>query len=291
MRVLISGGVGFIGSTVASALTDAGNTPVVLDNLVIGRREICRGRAFQLGDAGVRRPAAGARRTPVDLQLVAAIYAPDADIGVDETSPLAAGSPYAQTKLVVERMLADIAASSPLRVLSLCYFNPIGADPALRTGLQTSVPSHALGRLMLAHRAGVPFAVNGFDWPTRDGSGLRDYVHVWDLAAAHLRALERFDDIFAVGAAPHVAVNLGSGTGTTVLELVAVVDRPVLVREAPRRPGDAAGAYARGRRARELLGWRARRDLATGIADSLAWHDRRERLLGDLAPRRRQLAG
>ncbi|SBT65830.1 UDP-glucose 4-epimerase [Micromonospora sediminicola] len=342
VKVLIAGGAGFIGSTVASALTDAGHTPVVLDNLVTGRREFCRGRAFQLGDIGdadavdrmLRRhpdigvvvhcaaliavPDSVAR--PVDyyranvsatLEFVdrllahgvhrlifsssAAIYAPGAGLGVDETSPLEAGSPYAQTKLVVERMLADIAASSPLRVLSLRYFNPIGADPAMRTGLQTAVPSHALGRLMLAHRAGVPFAVNGLDWPTRDGSGLRDYVHVWDLAVAHLRALERFDDIFAVGAAPHVAVNLGSGTGTTVLELVAafnaVVDRPVLVREAPRRPGDAAGAYARGRRARELLGWRARRDLATGIADSLAWHDRRERLLGDLAPRRRQLAG
>ncbi|MET8526499.1 UDP-glucose 4-epimerase GalE [Micromonospora sp. NPDC005172] len=342
MKVLIAGGAGFIGSTIASALIDTGHTPVVLDSLVTGRREFCRGRSFHVGDIadadGVDRlltrhpdidavihcaaliavPDSVAR--PVDyyranvsatLEFVdrllthgvhrlifsssAAIYRPDADLGVDEVSPLHATSPYAQTKLVVERMLADIAASSPLRVLSLRYFNPIGADPALRTGLQVATPSHALGRLMQAHQTGVPFSVNGLDWPTRDGSGLRDYVHVWDLADAHLRALDRFDDIFAVGGAPHTALNLGSGTGTTVLELVAafnaVVDRPVLVREAPRRPGDTAGAFTRSRRAWEVLGWRAQRDLSTGIVDSLAWHDRRGQVLEDLAARRRQLAG
>ncbi|MFF0151728.1 UDP-glucose 4-epimerase GalE [Micromonospora sp. NPDC005203] len=342
MKVLIAGGAGFIGSTIASALIDAGHLPVVLDSLVTGRREFCRGRSFQLGDiadadavdrlltrhpdieavvhcaALIAVPDSVAR--PVDyyranvsatLEFVdrllahgvhrlifsssAAIYQPDAAFGVDELSPLHATSPYAQTKLVVERMLADIAASSPLRVLSLRYFNPIGADPALRSGLQVAAPSHALGRLVQASETGVPFLVNGLDWPTRDGSGLRDYVHVWDLADAHLRALDRFDDIVAVGGAPHTAINLGTGTGTTVLELVAafnaVVGRPVLVSAAPRRPGDTAGGYTSSRRAWELLGWRARRDLFTGIADSLAWHDRRGQVLADLGARHRQLAG
>ncbi|MFI5837226.1 UDP-glucose 4-epimerase GalE [Micromonospora sp. NPDC051300] len=342
VKVLVAGGAGFIGSTVSSALVDAGHTPVVLDSLVTGRREFCRGRPFRLADIADADAVDDLLRRHPDIEAVvhcaaliavpdsvvrpvdyyranvsatlefvdrllahgihrmifsssAAIYRPDVGLGVDETSALEATSPYAQTKLVVERMLADISASSPLRVLSLRYFNPIGADPAMRTGSQIATPSHALGRLIQAHQAGVPFGVNGLDWPTRDGSALRDYVHVWDLAGAHLRALERFDDLFATGGAPHVCVNLGSGTGTTVLELVAafnaVVNRPVLVREAPRRPGDTPGAYARGRRASALLGWRPQRDLATGITDSLAWHHRRGQILTNLAPYHRLIAG
>ncbi|WP_089156467.1 UDP-glucose 4-epimerase GalE [Micromonospora sp. NBS 11-29] len=334
MKVLIAGGAGFIGSTVASRLLDAGHTPVVVDNLVTGRREFCYGRIFHEGDIAdaalvddvlrrhpdieavvhcaaltvvpdsVARPVDYYRANVaatvefVDRLLVhgvrrliysssASIYQPGPHLAVDETSPLGAANPYAHTKLVVERMLADIAASSPLNVLSLRYFNPIGADPALRTGLQLAAPSHALGRLIHAHRTGEPFPVAGLDWPTRDGSGLRDYVHVWDLASAHLRALERFDGLFPASGAGHTAINLGTGTGTTVLELIAafnaLVDPPVEVAEAPRRPGDCVGAYTRSRLARDLLGWRAERDLPTGIADSLAWFRRRERLLPDLA--------
>ncbi|SCL21927.1 UDP-galactose 4-epimerase [Micromonospora nigra] len=332
MKVLIAGGAGFIGSTVASRLLDAGHTPVVIDNLVTGRREFCYGRIFHEGDVAdaatvdhvlrhhpdieavvhcaalivvpdsVSRPvdyyranvaatlefvdrllAHGVRR--LIFSSSASIYEPGPDLAVDEASPLRAGNPYAHTKLVVERMLADIAASSPLRVLSLRYFNPIGADPALRTGPQLPTPSHALGRLVHAHRTGVPFPLTGLDWPTRDGTGLRDYVHVWDLATAHLRALERFDRLFTADGPRHTAVNLGTGTGTTVLELVsafnALVDDPVAVVEAPRRPGDSAGAYTRSRLAWDLLGWRAERDLAAGIADSLAWSRRRELLLPD----------
>ncbi|MBQ1076359.1 UDP-glucose 4-epimerase GalE [Micromonospora sp. C31] len=342
MKVLIAGGAGFIGSTVASRLLDAGHTPVVIDNLITGRREFCYGRIFHEGDVAdaalvddvldrhpdieavvhcaaltvvpdsVARPVDYYRaNVAVTLEFVdrllthgvrrlifsssASIYEPDPDLAVDETSPLRAGNPYAHTKLVVERMLADIAASSPLRVLSLRYFNPIGADPALRTGLQLAAPSHALGRLIHAYRTGEPFPVAGLDWPTHDGSGLRDYVHVWDLATAHLRALERFDDLFPAGAPGHAAINLGTGTGSTVLELVAafntLVDRPVAVTEAPRRPGDTVGAYTRSRLARDLLGWRAERDLTVGITDSLAWSRRRERLLPDLAVPLHRLAG
>ncbi|MFV2103617.1 UDP-glucose 4-epimerase GalE [Micromonospora sp. LOL_024] len=342
MKVLIAGGAGFIGSTVASCLLDAGHTPVVIDNLVTGRREFCYGRIFHEGDIAdaslvdgvlhrhpdieavvhcaaltvvpdsVARPVNYYRANVaatvefVDRLLVhgvrrliysssASIYQPGPDLAVDETSSLGAGNPYAHTKLVVERMLADVAASTPLRVLSLRYFNPIGTDPALRTGLQLPTPSHALGRLIHAHRTGEPFPVAGLDWPTRDGSGLRDYVHVWDLATAHLRALERFDELFPAGGPGHLAVNLGTGTGTTVLELIAafnaLVNPTVAVAEAPRRPGDGVGAYTRSRLARDLLGWRAERDLTAGIADSLAWFGQRERLLPDLAVMPHSLTG
>jgi len=333
VKVLIAGGAGFIGSTIASALLDAGHQPVILDNLVTGRREFAAGRPFYEGDIAdqtvldsifdehpdisavvhcaalivvpesVAQPIHYYRENVAKtLELIdrliargvtrlvfsssASIYQPNDEFSVDESSALAASSPYARTKLVVEQMLTDIAAATPLRVLSLRYFNPIGADPKMRTGLQIAAPSHALGKLIEAHRDGVPFHVTGVDYPTRDGSGIRDYVHVWDLAGAHLRALEVFDTLFADDLRYEV-INLGTGAGTTVFELVEafnqVVDVPVPVERGTRRPGDQAGAYTRSSRAADLLGWRAEHSVADGIRDTLAWFAQRDRVLPDLA--------
>jgi len=206
------------------------------------------------------------------------------DQSVDEDSPIDPQSPYARTKAVCEAMFADIAASQPIRVLSLRYFNPIGADPKMRTGLQLRRPTHALGKMIQAHDEGVPFQITGTDWPTRDGSGIRDYVHVWDLAAAHVAALTRFDAL----PGPVTAINLGTGTGTTVRELLAafnqVADHPVEARDAPRRPGDVAGAYTRAGRAERLLGWRAQYDVTEGIRHSLQWAALRDEILRDETP-------
>jgi len=326
MKVLIAGGAGYIGSTVASACLDAGISPVILDSLVTGRREFTAGRAFYEGDIAdgalvdrifARHPDIGAvihcaalivvpdsvadpigyyrANVTKSLEFVAhllrngcsrlifsssaAFYRAGADLSVDEDSVIDPQSPYARTKAVCEAMFADIAASKPVRVLSLRYFNPIGADPKMRTGLQVRQPTHALGQMILAHQAGVPFVITGTDWPTRDGTGLRDYVHVWDLAAAHVAALTRFDTLSGQA----TAVNLGTGTGTTVRELLAafnrVAGRPVEVREAGRRPGDAAGAYSRIDRAERLLGWRPQYDLAEGIGHSLQWAALRDEIL------------
>jgi UDP-glucose 4-epimerase len=333
VKVLIAGGAGFIGSTIASRLLDSGHQPVILDNLVTGRREFCEGRPFYEGDIAdpvvldrifddhpdiaavvhcaalivvpdsVGRPIHYYRENvSKTLELVdhligkgvtrllfsssASIYEPGADFSVDEDSGILALSPYARTKMIVEQMLTDITASTPLRVLSLRYFNPIGADPQLRTGLQVPSPSHALGKLIEAHRAGRPFAVTGADYPTRDGSGIRDYVHVWDLAIAHQRALEVFDTLLT-DESPYQVINLGTGSGTTVLEFVAafnkVVDKPVVVQTAARRPGDSVGAYTRSTRAADLLGWHAERTVEDGIRDSLTWFDQRGKILPDLA--------
>jgi UDP-glucose 4-epimerase len=329
MKVLISGGAGYIGSTVASACLDAGITPVILDSLVTGRREFTEGRAFYQGDiadgAVVDRIFAehpeieavvhcaalivvpdsvgdpiGYYRANVAKSLDFAghlirngcrqmifsssgsIYRPGDDFSVDEESGLAPQSPYARTKAVCEGMFADIAATQPIRILSLRYFNPIGADPELRTGLQLRRPSHALGKLIEAHDEGVPFQVTGTDWPTRDGSGIRDYVHVWDLATAHVAALQRFDA--ALAGARSSVINLGTGTGTTVTELVAafnsVVAPPVAVTETGPRPGDVAGAFTRSDRAKRLLGWEPRFSVAEGIRDSLRWAEVRDQRLG-----------
>ncbi|NMO50355.1 UDP-glucose 4-epimerase GalE [Actinoplanes sp. TBRC 11911] len=336
MKTLIAGGAGFIGSTIASCLVDAGHEPVILDNLVTGRREFCAGKPFYEGDIAdrtvldrifaehpdiaavvhcaalivvpesVRHPIHYYRENVAKtLEFVdhlvangvtrllfsssASIYRPNGDFTVDEDSAIAGMSPYARTKQIVEEMLADIAVATPMRVLSLRYFNPIGADPKMRTGLQVPSPSHALGKLIEAHRAGRPFPVTGVDYPTRDGSGIRDYVHVWDLADAHLRALETFDTVLA-GESRSTAINLGTGTGTTVLEFVEAFNRvagtPVAVLPSPRRPGDQAGAYTRSHRAARLLGWRAEHSVTDGIRDTLAWFERRDEILPDLAGRR-----
>ncbi|MET9916284.1 UDP-glucose 4-epimerase GalE [Streptomyces sp. NPDC059605] len=338
MKILIAGGAGYIGSTVASACEDAGITPVVLDNLVTGRREFTAGRAFHEGDIAdgplvdrifaehpdieavvhcaalivvpdsVADPIGYYRANVAkSLEFVdhllrngctrmvfsssASIYAAAEDLTVDEDSPLDPQSPYARTKALCEQMFADISASLPLRVLSLRYFNPIGADPEMRTGLQLRRPSHALGKMIQAQEEGVPFRITGTDYPTRDGSGLRDYIHVWDLAAAHVAALRAFDTLLPPpGTGPATApastvVNLGTGTGTTVRELLdafnSVIDTPVRAVDAPARPGDVAGAYTRSERAGRLLGWRPRYSLTEGIRHSLEWAALREKVLGD----------
>jgi UDP-glucose 4-epimerase len=209
----------------------------------------------------------------------ASIYRAGDDLAVDEDSPLDPRSPYARTKAVCEAMFADIAAAQLIRVLSLRYFNPIGADPKMRTGLQLKWPTHALGKMIQAYQAGDPFPVTGTDWPTRDGSGLRDYVHVWDLAMAHVAALTRFDAM----PGPATVINVGTGAGTTVRELLdafnRVADHPVQARAAARRPGDTVGAYTRIGRAERLLGWRPQYDIAEGIRHSLEWAAVRDEVL------------
>jgi UDP-glucose 4-epimerase len=329
VKVLITGGAGFIGSTIASACLDNDIVPVILDDLSAGRDEFVRERLFYDGDfadrvlldqifaehpdidavihcaakivvpESVAEPLNYYRNNVAKvIDLVdamerhgcqrllfsssAAIYLPDTDYTVDENSALNPESPYAATKMMAERILADAAAAAGPRVMSLRFFNPIGADPQLRTGLQNPKPSHALGKLIEAYQSGGSFTVTGVNWPTRDGSGLRDYIHVWDLARAHVLAVQKFDDI--VGADnPYEVINLGTGDGTTVRELVtafqAVVgDFPVT--ETGPRPGDVVGCCTRTAKAERLLGWRAQLSVEDGIRDALAWVEKRQQVLG-----------
>ncbi|SCG14419.1 UDP-glucose 4-epimerase [Micromonospora echinofusca] len=339
VKYLITGGAGFIGSTVGSALLDRGITPVILDDLSTGRASFAAGRPFYRGDvadgdlvdrifaehpeiratvhcAGVivvpestRDPLRyyrenlaksvelvrhlvrnGCRR--VLFSSTAAVYRPGADFAVDESSPVDPVSPYARTKAMVEAVLADCARAGELRAVALRYFNPIGADPLLRTGLQLRHPTHALGRMIEAASTGTEFRVTGTDWPTRDGSAVRDYVHVWDLAQAHVAALARFDEVAAAGPHGYTALNIGTGVGTTVRELLAafaaVTGRPLPYREAPRRSGDVPGVYNRSRRYQDLLGWSPRFGVEDGIRHALEWRaldDRRHLAAAPLALR------
>lgn len=183
---------------------------------------------------------------------------------------------------MMEWVLADVAATGAFRVLPLRYFNPLGADPKLRTGQQIADPSHVLGRIMNADLRGEPFTITGTDWPTPDGSGLRDYIHVWDLARAHVAALERIDEVCADD--PYVPINIGTGLPSTVRDLIAAyqhaTNRSPEVRSGPPRPGDVAGVYASADHAADKLGWRAELSLTDGIRDALAWQEVRPQRLG-----------
>jgi UDP-glucose 4-epimerase len=185
----------------------------------------------------------------------------------------------------MEEILQDMAAATGLRAIILRYFNPIGSDPDLESGIYAKEPSHVLGQLVLAARGKKDsFTITGTDHPTRDGTGIRDYIHVWDLARAHVRAVEQFDRVLSEAGGPSVVINVGTGEGVTVRELVTafqnVYGHEVPVTEAPPRPGDAVGAFANVDRSAELLGWHTELSLEDAIASALAWGEKREEILG-----------
>ena len=224
-------------------------------------------------------------KTRVVFSSTAAIYGVKADFEVREDDPLDLTSPYAHSKQMMEQILRDMAAATDLRGIVLRYFNPIGSDPDTESGIYAKEPSHVLGQLVMAARGQKPaFTITGTEHPTRDGTGIRDYVHVWDLARAHVRAVERFDEVVEAAGEPSVVINVGTGSGVTVRELVAaferVFGREVPLAEAPPRPGDAIGAFANVDRAHELLGWRHELSLDDAIASALAWGEKRQEILG-----------
>jgi len=332
MKVLVTGGAGYIGSTTAKALEEAGHTPVILDSLLTGPRVFVRDRIFYEGDIADRDLVARVFEDHPDIectihmaariivpesveqpyeyyrdnvakslelfdQLVrlgkprvlfsssASLYAMVESFEVDESSPLDPGSPYARTKRVMEMALTDMAAATDLRAIILRYFNPIGSDPDLESGIYVKEPTHVLGQLvMAAQEQKDAFTITGTDLPTRDGTGIRDYIHVWDLAKAHVVAVENFDKVLAAVEAPSTIINVGTGSGVTVRELVAafegVFGKKVPLREAPPRPGDAVGAFANVDKARDVLGWTASLGIDDGIASALAWGRKRKEILG-----------
>ena len=203
----------------------------------------------------------------------AATYGIPAEVPLREEAPTEPINPYGWSKLMTERMLRDAAAAHPLNFCALRYFNVAGADPAGRSGQSTAGATHLIKVAVEAatgKRGHV--AVYGSDYDTPDGTGVRDYIHVSDLAAAHVFALER---LIAAPDESHI-LNCGYGRGFSVLEVLDAVDRvtnaAVERRLAPRRAGDPPTLVADNRRILATLPWRPQRDdLATIVADALAW--------------------
>ena len=203
----------------------------------------------------------------------ATVYGESNPSPLDETMPTSATNPYGQTKLMIENILFDLAKSdAEWSIACLRYFNPIGAHESgligenpngIPNNLLPYVSQVAVGRL-------AQLQVFGDDYPTADGTGVRDYIHVVDLAQGHVKALEKLNEIKGC-----VAINLGTGNGTSVLEIVntfkEISGQDIPFKIVPRRAGDIATVYADAKVADKLLNWHAKRDLATMITDTWRW--------------------
>jgi UDP-glucose 4-epimerase len=330
MRVLVTGGAGYIGSHTVLQLLGAGHDVVVVDDFsnarpaVVERLEELAGRpvpvhAFDVGDAGRLDAVMGAPDRPVDavvhfaafkavgesvsrpveyyrnnvgatLQVVASmlrhdvrhlvfsssatVYGAHAPVPMTEDLPTSATNPYGWSKVMSEQILRDVVVAHPgLRVALLRYFNPVGAHPSGRIGEDPSdVPNNLMPYIaQVAVGRRDRLAVFGDDYDTPDGTGVRDYIHVEDLAAGHVAALERI----STHDRPLSVWNLGSGQGTSVLELVRAFER-ASGRDIPfevvqRRPGDVAVSYADPTLAHEELGWRTTRTVDDMCADTWRW--------------------
>jgi UDP-glucose 4-epimerase len=327
MKILTTGGAGYIGSHTCVELLQAGMDVVVLDNLSNSKIEAVR----RVGELGGRSPvfyeadlndraaldkiftehridavihfaglkavgesvqepllyyrnnisgtvtlceamqAAGVRR--MVFSSSATVYGVPERVPITEDFPLSATNPYGRTKLMIEEILRDLHVSDPAwRIVLLRYFNPVGAHASGRIGEDPNgIPNNlfpyiaqvATGRL-------EQLSVFGNDYPTPDGTGVRDYIHVVDLALGHLKALAQLDRESGVA-----VYNLGTGRGYSVLEAVAAFEKacgkPIPYRFAPRRPGDVPACYADPAKANRELGWSAKLDLADMCRDAWRW--------------------
>lgn len=212
---------------------------------------------------------------PIVFSSSAAVYGAAQTVPIYEDHPRAPINPYGFTKLACEELLAACESAYQLRSVCLRYFNAAGSDPLLRTGERHSPETHAIPNILrAASDATFRFQLFGTDYPTRDGTCVRDYIHVADLAEAHARALEY---LWRGGVSR--AINVGSGDGTSVRELVGAVtaatETSIPVDEVGRRDGDPPSLVAAIELAGEVLGWHpVRSDIVTVVADAWRWRRR-----------------
>ena len=321
MRILVTGGAGYIGSHTAKLLAANGHEPVVFDDMSQGHEWAVKWGPLERGslsdparlaevfasrkiDAVVHFAASALvgesmsdptkyfrNNTVATLNLLDAMraagvgtvvfsstcatYGDPVRVPIDETHPQAPVNPYGESKLMVEKILRWYGDAYGLRWMALRYFNAAGADPAGEIGEDHDPESHLIPLVIDAARGTRPAVkIFGADYPTPDGTAVRDYVHVMDLADAHQRALNRL----GAGASSQ-AINLGTGRGHSVREVVDTVARVsgriVPTVEAPRRPGDPPELVAAPARAREVLGWTCQyADLETIVRHAWSWHER-----------------
>ncbi len=333
MRVLVTGGAGYVGSVSVEALLAAGHSVVVLDDLSSGHREaVPMGVPLEVGSYGdgervadllvresidailhcgarslvgesIADPSryyrdnvaggialleamrrAGVRR--LVFSSTAAVYGVPEETPITEDATLRPINPYGETKRVFETAMRWYGSAYGLRSVSLRYFNVAGATE--RNGEDHQPETHLIPNILRAADGEAEVTIFGNDYPTPDGTCIRDYIHVADLADAHLLALEATalsDDRTGppVGSSEALAFNLGSGSGFSVRQVLeaceAVVGHPIPSRVGPRRPGDPPVLVATAERAHRILGWRPRRGSLEAMIGS-AWDWRQRRLAG-----------
>jgi UDP-glucose 4-epimerase len=206
----------------------------------------------------------------------ATVYGDPAKVPVTEDMPLSATNPYGRSKLIIEDMCRDLVRADPEWTIALLrYFNPVGAHESGRIGEDPKgLPNNLMPYLMQVAVGRQPhLKVFGKDYPTPDGTGVRDYLHVVDLAQGHLAALAALPKLQGA-----VAINLGTGRGYSVLDMINAVGKacgkPIAHQFVPRRPGDVASCYADPGLAKKLLGWSAQKGLDEMCADSWRWQSK-----------------
>jgi UDP-arabinose 4-epimerase len=318
MKVLVTGGAGYIGSHTCKLLSRAGFDPIVFDNLSTGHRDAVRFGRFEHGDIldgarldevfaahrpdcvvhfaasayvgeSVRDPAVYYRNNIVgSLSLLEAMRrygvprlvfsSSCATYGIPDSLPIVETmaqnpiNPYGFTKLAIERALADYGRAYGFAWVVLRYFNAAGADPEGDLGERHELETHAIPLCIRAALGLDPyFSVFGSDYPTPDGSAVRDYIHVNDLASAHVEAVKRL-----MGGGASALYNLATGVGTSVFEIVRAVERKaghtVPLKVVARRDGDPPALYASGEKAARDLGWRPQyRSVDDIVGTAVSW--------------------
>lgn len=207
----------------------------------------------------------------------AAVYGDPDQTPIPEDAPLRPKNPYGESKLMVEKILGWLDQTSGLRSVSLRYFNACGAEPRYGIGEEHQPETHLIPLILRAVMTGEPLTVYGDDYPTPDGTCIRDYIHVSDLAAAHVRALE-----YLMQGGASAVFNAGTGRGYTVLEVIRAAERatgrPVPFRFGPRREGDAAVLVADSSKLRKTLGWQPQYESLEAMVET-AWQFEKSRRL------------
>lgn len=327
MKILITGGLGYIGSHTCIELLNAGHDVLAIDNLVNSKisvaervRQICgkqlAHRVLDLRDRtalealfeecqfdavihfaalkavgeSVSQPLRyydnniagslvlfetmqkfGVRR--LVFSSSATVYGNPASVPIYEDFPLSATNPYGRSKLIIEEMLRDLVIADPSwHIALLRYFNPVGAHPSGLIGEDPNgVPNNLMPFIARVASGKAPkLAVYGGDYPTKDGTGVRDYIHVVDLAVGHVKTMNRISDSAGI-----FTCNLGTGTGYSVLEMInafsEATGKTVPYEIVARRPGDIASCYANTDLAHKELGWRAERGIVQMCQDTWRW--------------------
>ncbi len=324
MKVLITGGAGYLGSVITYAFSDRGHEIVIIDKEEKPDNFNISGCSYYQGNMTNMELLTSIFSEHKDIELVihcadrgsvfdsvyrpyeyystnvvltmelfkklntlglkkiifassAAVYDNVPGYMVTEQSPIKPRSPFGRSKYITEMILRDFCNAYDMKCITLRYFNPIGADPQGRCGRATK-GNIISGLVNVVNNKESCFIISGDDWGTRDGTCIRDYIHIWDVAMANVLAAENFDKAFINTGddfTNYLSLNIGSGVDVTVREFIYafenITGEKIPVKVGPRRRGDISGSYANIKRAERTIGWKPQFAVENAIMDYLSW--------------------